>query len=246
MTHVGLVCRDQLLRDLLASHLERRGFTVACTAATTDKLLATGRHGDLDLLVLQPEDEAPDRAARLIAQLRDTCKGTRLVLLTRRDDLDLQLASIRAEADGTLHSDISATALVESLALVMAGERVYPAFLLQEMLSRPSAGQTAPAERDQADPTRLLSQTERRVLTHLMTGSSNKEIARVLGISESTVKVHVRRICRLTGSNNRTQAAMWAHQHDVGIEEEPGSKSPAKRNGRLRIAANGSGHRLHS
>lgn len=48
------------------------------------------------------------------------------------------------------------------------------------------------------------------VLNHLQQGKANKVIAFELGMSESTVKVHIRNIMRKTGATNRTQAAFKA------------------------------------
>jgi len=44
-------------------------------------------------------------------------------------------------------------------------------------------------------------------------GNSNKQIARALGISESTVKAHLGSIFRNIGVADRTSAAIWAREH---------------------------------
>jgi DNA-binding CsgD family transcriptional regulator len=54
------------------------------------------------------------------------------------------------------------------------------------------------------------SPREVAVLTQLIRGDSNKRIARNLGITEATVKVHLKSLMRKIGVTNRTQAAMWA------------------------------------
>jgi DNA-binding NarL/FixJ family response regulator len=56
----------------------------------------------------------------------------------------------------------------------------------------------------------LLSKREREVLELVSQGLLNKEIARVLFIAESTVKAHVRKICKKLGVRTRTEAAMRA------------------------------------
>jgi two-component system nitrate/nitrite response regulator NarL len=53
------------------------------------------------------------------------------------------------------------------------------------------------------------------VLEQLLNGLQNKEIARRLGITEATVKVHVKAILRKARVRNRTQVAMWASRLNV-------------------------------
>lgn len=60
---------------------------------------------------------------------------------------------------------------------------------------------------------RQLTSREEDVLDLLAEGGSNKNIARSLGISEATVKMHVKNILAKTRLKNRTQAAVWATTH---------------------------------
>jgi DNA-binding NarL/FixJ family response regulator len=60
-----------------------------------------------------------------------------------------------------------------------------------------------------------LTQREREVLSFLVRGVSNKEIARALNLQVVTVKLHVRGICRKLGAKNRTQAALIAQQEGL-------------------------------
>lgn len=57
---------------------------------------------------------------------------------------------------------------------------------------------------------RNLSPREKAILKLVMGGESNKQIARRLEITESTVKVHIKTILRKIDVRNRTQAAIWA------------------------------------
>ena len=61
----------------------------------------------------------------------------------------------------------------------------------------------------------LLSEREKQVLRLAAAGLANKQIARRLGISESTVKVHIGNIFRQIGVRDRTSAALWAQRHDL-------------------------------
>jgi DNA-binding NarL/FixJ family response regulator len=64
--------------------------------------------------------------------------------------------------------------------------------------------------RRKADGKFGLTSREREVLDLVSQGLLNKEIARVLFITEGTVKVHVRKICQKLGARSRTEAAMRA------------------------------------
>jgi DNA-binding NarL/FixJ family response regulator len=58
-----------------------------------------------------------------------------------------------------------------------------------------------------------LSEREKQVLRLVAAGLANKQIARRLGIAESTVKVHTGNIFRRIGVTDRTSAALWAREH---------------------------------
>lgn len=61
----------------------------------------------------------------------------------------------------------------------------------------------------------VLSQREREVLAHVARGLANKQVARALGISERTVKVHLGNVFRRIGVADRTSAALWARDHGL-------------------------------
>jgi len=60
--------------------------------------------------------------------------------------------------------------------------------------------------------TEQLSEREKQVLRLVAAGLANKQIARRLGIAESTVKVHTGNIFRRIGVTDRTSAALWAKE----------------------------------
>jgi two-component system nitrate/nitrite response regulator NarL len=67
-----------------------------------------------------------------------------------------------------------------------------------------------------------LSARQKLILRCLLSGDSNKSIARKIAIAEATVKVHVKLILRKIQVRNRTQAAIWAMNHDDLISNEVG------------------------
>ena len=78
-----------------------------------------------------------------------------------------------------------------------------------------SAFRNAPAterEEDADSPLESLTPRQKETLALVMQGRSNKEIARALGVIESTVKTHLKVIMRKLGARNRTDAARIATQ----------------------------------
>ena len=72
------------------------------------------------------------------------------------------------------------------------------------------------------DPTAALTPREREVLQHLTRGSSNKEIANALCVSENTVKNHLKNILAKLHLQNRVQAVAFALREGI-VPEEPRS-----------------------
>jgi two-component system nitrate/nitrite response regulator NarL len=134
------------------------------------------------------------------------------------------LKALQCEADGLLLSDVAPDVLIKSLELTLLGERLFPASAIQRICE---ASILRPQACDMQDADSILSTREVEVLRHLMAGQANKVIARDCGITESTVKVHVKAILRKIQAANRTQAAVWARRHgisdsvlDVGTVQE--------------------------
>jgi two-component system nitrate/nitrite response regulator NarL len=71
-----------------------------------------------------------------------------------------------------------------------------------------------------------LSQREREILIRLAEGDSNKQIARLCNITESTVKVHLKAILRKITVHNRTQAAIWAIAKGYHLKPIPIGQTP--------------------
>jgi two-component system nitrate/nitrite response regulator NarL len=65
-----------------------------------------------------------------------------------------------------------------------------------------------------------LSSREHEILFHISEGASNKLIARRFGITEGTVKIHVKAILHKIGASNRTQAAIWGMNNGLLIRSE--------------------------
>jgi two-component system nitrate/nitrite response regulator NarL len=161
---------------------------------------AQGRHDD-DTIVVMDFEDCKDREFVRACQSR----GIKIVALTSEaDSRELEPEEI-ASLSGILTYDLSVAAFVRSLRLIWSGELVFPHDLAmgwRQRASRPSAGPGSDGVR--------LSLREREVLSHLVEGHSNKVIARHRGITEATVKVHLKSLLRKINVDNRTQAVVWA------------------------------------
>jgi DNA-binding NarL/FixJ family response regulator len=138
-------------------------------------------------------------------EIRRHCPGTEVIILTSFGEEDNVVAALQAGAIGYLLKDAQEDTLVEA---IKAAYRREP-HLNQDVLHHLVKRLRAPA---QPLPAEDLTERELDVLRLVAQGLSNKEIARSLGLSEGTVKVHVSNILNKLGASSRTQAAMMALQ----------------------------------
>jgi DNA-binding NarL/FixJ family response regulator len=129
-----------------------------------------------------------------------------VVVLTSFHDQDRVRAAVGAGAIGYLLKDSEPGDLLAAVRAAAAGHAPLDPRVTRALLPRsaPPAGEPAAPE---------LSPRERDVLDQLVKGLSNRQIARALGISERTVKVHLGHVFRTLRVNDRTSAALWARDH---------------------------------
>lgn len=143
--------------------------------------------------------------------LRSELPQLRIVVMSGREDADLVKELVNIGVSGFIPKSESATRLVLALRMILAGGTYAPLrFLTGTHLPRPLlVGNTATMPKDATG----LTERQLRVLQLLAEGLPNKLIARKLGLSESTIKVHLLAIYRGFGVNNRTEAVVAAARH---------------------------------
>lgn len=139
---------------------------------------------------------------------------TRVLMLTVSEDAEDLIECLRAGASGYLLKNIDADALVDALHRVARGESVISPQMTGKLIDGVRAQPRAAAAPDRD----RLSPREREILACLARGDSNKEIARVLELAESTVKIHIQNIFKKLNLTSRVQAALYAVEHGVGDE----------------------------
>lgn len=155
------------------------------------------RHPDADL-VLVDLDMPGMHGARSIAQLVACVVSVPIVVVSASDNPHDVREALAAGAMGFIPKQEKAAILLGALRLILAGG-----------LYVPSSLSTAPARPETAAS---LTARQREVLGMLAEGRSNKEIARLLGVAEQTVKGHLLTIFRQINVSNRVQAAEAARR----------------------------------
>jgi two-component system nitrate/nitrite response regulator NarL len=181
----GIVGRYHAVDDVEAEKIGARPYTVAIVSAATD---LSGLDICTSLHVKMPSLK--------ILVMAHSCRG------------QLVADAFRSGADGYVDRDISCAGLVETLKLIALGEKVMPSQLVFDLIAQryDHGWNRGDARIEEAH----VSVREIEILRGLIAGEPNKVISRRLGITEATVKVHVKSILRKLNVMNRTQAAIWA------------------------------------
>jgi DNA-binding NarL/FixJ family response regulator len=139
---------------------------------------------------------------------------TRVVLLTGYDDIEQAIHAVLAGAAGYCAKDIEPDVLARTVRAVADGKYAVAGNVFNRRdLDRWIDEQMEGARRSYSEPGspfHPLSDREMEVLSCVVRGMSNKEIASLLGISHQTVKNHVTSILRKFSVEDRTQAVVYA------------------------------------
>jgi DNA-binding NarL/FixJ family response regulator len=175
-------------------------------------------------LILIGADLARTAAAEFAEEywsVKEICGHAPIGAIVLGDDSDF-LGSLRAlGVVGIINQDSSAAVVVAAVKLMMVGGYCLPpeTFLSRTLTLAPiqaiPGAHAPPLESSRAGLGELgLTARERDIMRSLREGRQNKLIAHELGISESTVKVHLRNIMKKLHASNRTQVALGGVRPD--------------------------------
>lgn len=200
LSPITVLCVDDhpLMRDGIAAALEHEDdmILVAQAANGEEAILAYRQYRpDVTLMDLQmPVMNGIDATATIIKEF----PLAQIVILTTYSG-DIQATrALQVGAKGYLLKRMLRTELLKTIRRVHAGEHYIPTDIAQEIAAHVGADQ--------------LTLREVEVLRCVATGISNKAVADLLGLSEDTVKGHMRNVLAKLNANDRTHAVMIALQ----------------------------------
>jgi DNA-binding NarL/FixJ family response regulator len=153
--------------------------------------------------------EDPQQQA-LIKCTRKSMPRAPFVIFSDREEPNEVCAAFEAGAAGFMPTSIDPSVALQALSFIKCGGSFFPPSALHKEKPPVAAqvGVEATARADVVRPASRLTAKQEEVLRLLRQGQSNKVIASHLGLSEATVKVHLRCIMRKLGVVNRTQVAI--------------------------------------
>jgi len=201
-----------LFRMGLGELLERRGIEVIAAVGDCAEgiQMVSERAPDVVLLDMRMPQMS---GIEVLRALREAGASMPIVMLTTsRDERDV-IQSLQGGANGYLLKDMEPDELITALNDIVRGQTVV-APELAAVLARAVQGDNQPANAQQKSLGDL-TKREREILCLLAEGQSNKVIARNLGISDGTVKLHVKAILRKLEVHSRVEAAVIAVEQDL-------------------------------
>ncbi len=211
-----------LLRDGLVQLISTciREAIVECYARVED---VTPGSATLLLIGVDPRRECAAESVQVKFQtLRGLCGEAPIGVMLACDDIELRRRLSALGVAGVVQHEGSLAVAIAAIQLMWVGGSCFPpepsrdveyapAWPLQSQTPKPAPAAAAPEpRREEVDRDSALTSREYDVLRILRNGRQNKIIAHELGISESTVKVHLRKLMKKMHASNRTQVALGA------------------------------------
>jgi DNA-binding NarL/FixJ family response regulator len=204
---VMLVDGHRLYREGLCNLLQEQGFSTAAEAqdGTEAVSLAARIKPDVALMEIELADCSGIEAMR---RVRLVSPPTRVVMLTVSANEQDVAEAIQAGASGYLLKEASVDFIVASVRAAAAGESLLSPRVAADLLDR--LRESRPPRQVPKDLLPKLTTRELGVLSLIVAGKENAQIAEKLVISEQTVKSHVSSVLSKLGVENRVQAAVYA------------------------------------
>jgi DNA-binding NarL/FixJ family response regulator len=204
-TRLMIVDDHEVVRMGLKAALEiEPDFTVIAEAGNGQEAIDKARVHKPDIILMDVRMEGMD-GIEACREIRSEFPGTRVLMLTSYAEEETVVAALLAGAAGYVLKNVARSRLLEALRSVARGESLLDSKVTKAILEKFLAGNDAKEEHDDD-----LTPREREVLILIAEGSTNKEIALKLVVSENTARNHVSHILGKLGFNRRSEAAAYA------------------------------------
>lgn len=165
-------------------------------AGNLSEVLALARSGDeVDTLILDLRFPGLS-STQIIAELRDEFRRTFIIVVSMVDDPEIISQVIAHGADGFIGKSINTQEISESIFAIRQGEVLVKYQSEGAIFNESAVNAISP-----------LSARQKQVMSLVAAGKTNKEIAKELGISPFTVRIHVSSLLKVLGVSTRTAAA---------------------------------------
>lgn len=204
---VLIVDHHALFRRGLREHLEGSGVDVVGVAEDPAGAVALAAETEPDVVLMEirmPGGSGIETTRRLLGAV----PGARVLMLTIAADEDVVAKAIMAGACGYVLKDAGGDEILAAIAAAAGGESALSPRIASALIERVREREPPPASQGGDGP--MLTQREREVLSLIVEGRENNEIAVELVISPETVKSHVSSILEKLEADNRVQAAVAA------------------------------------
>ena len=215
---VGVICDSHpMWLDAVEQVLRRIAIRVVGKTTSTSEALSMVEEHRPDLLITELEGVSEFSGLTLIERSRASVPTVRPIVLSMCEDAQMIDAALVAGASAyvvkTAHPEDLASAVRQAFShsVYLAGRR------------NVNAAPTEP--KVQADDEPGLTRRELEILRLVAEGHSNAQLARMLWVTEQTVKFHLSNIYRKLDVANRTEASRWAQVHGLLEHQQPSGTS---------------------
>jgi DNA-binding NarL/FixJ family response regulator len=209
--------RQVSIRRLLDAWADAMGLT-AKTVVPSAPLDKCCTPGNCEMIIISVGNSSIEDAQHqaTIETVRMLMPQALLVIISDREDPKEICASFEGGAAGFVPTSLEPALAFQALSFIRSGGSFFPPSVLSGCFRKLTVNNGV------VNPSELTTKQE-NVFSLLRQGYPNKRIARQLGLSEATVKVHVRRIMHKFGAANRTELAIAAMNANTGEGENDNS-----------------------
>lgn len=215
MASIVLADDHALIREGIKTLLKPTDISVVGEANNAAETLELVEDLNPDVVLLDVRmPESSDRLVTasgltILARIKQLANDTAAIMFSGFDNPTYVARAVSLGASGYLLKGSPKEKILAAIRSAAQGEHIWT----KEEMRRVSGALSTPRMMGNIEVS--LTQREFEVLQQLVSGKTNKEIAKVLKISYETVKEHVQHILRKLGVSDRTQAAVWAVRRGV-------------------------------